>query len=189
MLSAVSSRYAQRSGGRGDGADSGIDPTQATEQLRQVAAMIATSDDLRGALLTPAVSPSRKRAVMAKLTTPLNIHPKIRNFLYVVIDHRRVHEIPSIAEAFEVLIDEYLGLRSRRCFERESVDGSPAGRAGSAVVADGGEKSETQVYRPIRRWWQGLWRASVRRSTTVVYGDNWKGCGQRSYIKGSGSRT
>ena len=58
------------------------------------------------ALLSPAVSPSRKRAVVAKL---IDVHAKIRNFLYVVIDHRRVHELPSIVEAFEFLIDEHLG--------------------------------------------------------------------------------
>lgn len=85
---------------------SGIDAETATEQLRQVAALIATSSDLKSALLSPAVSPSRKRAVVAKL---INVHPKIRNFIYVVIDHRRVHEIPSIVEAFEFLIDEHLG--------------------------------------------------------------------------------
>jgi F-type H+-transporting ATPase subunit delta len=74
--------------------------------LRQAAAMISASHDLRHALLSPAVSPSRKRAVIAKL---VQVHVKIRNFLYVVIDHRRVHEIPSIVEAFEVLLDEHLG--------------------------------------------------------------------------------
>jgi F-type H+-transporting ATPase subunit delta len=33
----------------------------------------------------------------------------MRNFLYVVIDHRRVHEIPAMVESFEVLLDEHLG--------------------------------------------------------------------------------
>jgi F-type H+-transporting ATPase subunit delta len=106
MLSAVSTRYARALVDVVTEPGSGIDPQTAMEQLRQVAAMVAASDDLRGALLSPAVSPSRKRAVIAKL---INVHVKIRNFLYVVIDHRRVHEIPSIAEAFEVLLDEHLG--------------------------------------------------------------------------------
>jgi F-type H+-transporting ATPase subunit delta len=106
MLSAVATRYARALVDVVTEPGSNIDPQQAMEQLRQVAAMIAASDDLRGALLSPAVSPSRKRAVIAKL---INVHPKVRNFIYVVIDHRRVHEIPSIVEAFEVLLDEQLG--------------------------------------------------------------------------------
>jgi F-type H+-transporting ATPase subunit delta len=88
---------------------SGVDPQQATAQLREVAGMVETSQDLRGALLNPAVSPSRKRAVIAKLLAPLGVSDKIRNFLYVVIDHRRVHEIPSIVEAFERFIDDHSG--------------------------------------------------------------------------------
>ena len=109
MLSAVSSRYARALVEVVTEPGSSINADTATQQLRQVAAMIATSDDLRNALLSPAVSPSRKRAVVAKLTAPMAIHVKIRNFLYVVIDHRRVHEIPSIVEAFEFFIDEHLG--------------------------------------------------------------------------------
>ena len=106
MLSAVSTRYARALVDVVTEPGSGIDPQTAMDQLRQSAAMIAGSDDLRSALLSPAVSPSRKRAIIAKL---VNVHVKIRNFLYVVIDHRRVHEIPSIVEAFEVLLDEHLG--------------------------------------------------------------------------------
>jgi F-type H+-transporting ATPase subunit delta len=106
MLSAVSTRYAKALVDVVTEPGSGLDPQVAMEQLRQVAALISTSDDLRNALLSPAVSPSRKRAVIAKV---VNVHVKIRNFLYVVIDHRRVHEMPSIVEAFEVLLDEHLG--------------------------------------------------------------------------------
>jgi F-type H+-transporting ATPase subunit delta len=109
MLSAVSTRYARALVDVVTEPGSNIEPQIAMDQLRQVAALVSASDDLRGALLSPAVSPSRKRAVIAKLTAPLGIHVKIRNFLYVVIDHRRVHEIPSIVEAFEVLLDEHLG--------------------------------------------------------------------------------
>lgn len=106
MLSAVASRYARALVDVVTEPGAGIDAETAKQQLRQVASLIATSSDLKGALLTPAVSPARKRAVIAKL---IDVHPKIRNFIYVVIDHRRVHEIPSIVEAFELLMDEHLG--------------------------------------------------------------------------------
>ena len=106
MLSAVSTRYAKALVEVVTAPGSGLDPQVALDQLRQVAAVIAESHDLRNALLSPAVSPSRKRGVIAKL---IQADIKIRNFLYVVIDHRRVHELPSIVEAFEVLLDEHLG--------------------------------------------------------------------------------
>jgi F-type H+-transporting ATPase subunit delta len=132
MLSAVSTRYARALVEVVTEPGSGIEPQVALEQLRGVAAMIAGSEDLRNALLSPAVSPSRKRAVVAKL---IDVHAKIRNFLYVVIDHRRVHEIPSMVEAFDVLLDEHLG------FVRAEVS--------SAKALNDGQKSalETQLTR------------------------------------------
>jgi F-type H+-transporting ATPase subunit delta len=46
---------------------------------------------------------------MARLIAPMNLSAQVRNFLFVVIDHRRVHELKSIIEAFENLADERLG--------------------------------------------------------------------------------
>jgi len=109
MLSVVASRYARAVVDVVTAPDSAVDPTAVLEQLRGVEALIAGSADLRNALLSPAVSPSRKRAVMAKLTAELNIARPVRNFLYVIIDHRRVVNFSSIVEAFEALLDERLG--------------------------------------------------------------------------------
>ena len=46
---------------------------------------------------------------MARLIAPMDVSAQVRNFLFVVIDHRRVHEFSSIVEAFETLLDERLG--------------------------------------------------------------------------------
>src|SRR5205807_4927847 len=85
------------------------DPTQVLAQLHSIEELIKSSPELRGALASPAVAPSRKRAVMKRLMDPMNLFPQVRNFVYVVIDHRRVDELGSIIEAFETLMDERLG--------------------------------------------------------------------------------
>ena len=64
---------------------------------------------MRIALLTPAIQNSRKRAVMADLLARIGASPLIRNFIYVVIDHRRIGIIGEIREAFELHLDERLG--------------------------------------------------------------------------------
>ena len=109
MLSAVASRYAKALVDVVLAPGSSVDAAQVLIRLRAVDELISTSSDLRTALLSPAVSPSRKRAVIEKLTAPIGVDRKVRNFLFVVIDHRRVHEFSSIVEAFEVLLDERLG--------------------------------------------------------------------------------
>jgi len=109
MLSALSTRYAKALVDVVTAPGSGVDPAQVLAQLREVYELIAGSASLKGALLSPAVSPSRKRAVMGKLMAPMRVHDKIRNFVFVVVDHRRVGELASIIEGFETLVDERLG--------------------------------------------------------------------------------
>jgi F-type H+-transporting ATPase subunit delta len=109
MLSALSTRYANALVDVVTGPGSGVDPVQVLTQLRAVHELIAGSASLKGALLSPAVSPSRKRAVMGKLMAPMGVHNKVRNFVFVVIDHRRVGDLAAIIEGFETLADERLG--------------------------------------------------------------------------------
>ena len=59
-------------------------------------------------MLTPAIQNSRKRAVLANLLEKTGGSTFIRNFTYVLIDHRRIAIIGEIREAFE-LLDERMG--------------------------------------------------------------------------------
>ncbi len=52
---------------------------------------------------------SRKRAVMARLAQSLEISGVSRNFLLVLIDHRRLAELSGVIAAFEKMVDERLG--------------------------------------------------------------------------------
>ena len=112
MLSVVGTRYAKA---LLEVAAAG-DAQKTLAELKSVEALIGASADLHTALLSPAVSQSRKRAVIARLLDPMGISKAVRNFIFVVIDHRRVNEMAAIVEAFEVLLDERMG------FVRASVE-------------------------------------------------------------------
>jgi F-type H+-transporting ATPase subunit delta len=109
MLSVVSARYARALIEVVTAPGSKVDPNQVLSQLRAVQALIQGSTVLQNALASPAVAPSRKRAVMRRLLEPMGALDNVRNFVYVVIDHRRGHELASIVDAFETLLDEQLG--------------------------------------------------------------------------------
>jgi F-type H+-transporting ATPase subunit delta len=109
MASAVANRYARALVELVLAPRSPLKPEEAAAQLRAVEQMIADSPELRNALLTPAIQTSRKRAVMLRLLDEMGVSPLIRNFVYVVIDHRRIGVIAEIREAFESLADERLG--------------------------------------------------------------------------------
>ncbi len=86
------------------------DPQKVLVDLRGIVSLIDTAPDLKTALLSPAVSQSRKRAVLARLLEPFGGSKAVRNFIFVLIDHRRIDELGSIVEAFEGLLDQRLGL-------------------------------------------------------------------------------
>src|SRR5215470_12751883 len=116
MLSVVGTRYAKAL----LDVVIGQDPQKILGELRSVRDLVSQSQDLHNALLSPAVSPARKRAVMARLIAPLGVSKTVQNFLFVVIDHRRIHDLSSIVEAFDVLLDERLG------FVRANVESAHA---------------------------------------------------------------
>jgi F-type H+-transporting ATPase subunit delta len=110
MVSAVSSRYARALLDVVFAPGTQADPARVLRDLRTVEQVIGQSPELRTALASPAVPPSKKRGVMRRILAPMGLEPRVVNFVYVVIDHRRAAGFTEIVDAFEVLMDERLGL-------------------------------------------------------------------------------
>jgi F-type H+-transporting ATPase subunit delta len=109
MATAVANRYARALADIVMTPGSVLKPEDAVAQVRAVEGLIQESPELRTALLTPAIQNSRKRAVMADLLARIGTSTLIRNFVYVLIDHRRTGVISEIREALELQLDERLG--------------------------------------------------------------------------------
>jgi F-type H+-transporting ATPase subunit delta len=88
---------------------SGVRPQQTIEELRAFDTALRDSHELRTVMLSPAVPPSRKRAVIARIAGQLGFSRVTRNFLYVLTDRRRLDALTEITEQFEILLDERLG--------------------------------------------------------------------------------
>jgi len=110
MSLAVAKQYAQALADLAFAPGSTITAAQVASQLRAVEQISQASAELRTILLSPAVPPARKRSVMARLTEPLGLSRLVRNFLFVVIDRRRIPLLGAIREAFERLVDEREGI-------------------------------------------------------------------------------
>jgi F-type H+-transporting ATPase subunit delta len=106
---ALASHYARALADAVFAPQSGLSPQDAVAQLRSAESLFSTSKDLEHALLSPAVSKSRKKAVILKLAGELKLHRIVQNFLLVVVSHRRTYELKSMRQAFEELVDEKLG--------------------------------------------------------------------------------
>lgn len=91
---------------------SAIAPEVAVAQMSDAVALIDGSPELRGALLSPAVNKAKKAKVISELARQMGAAPVIRNFLSVVISHRRIHELTAMLREFKLIVDERLGIAS-----------------------------------------------------------------------------
>jgi F-type H+-transporting ATPase subunit delta len=82
----------------------------ARKQLADFGAVYGESAELRNFLATPAVTREEKHAVVEKLVARLGASRIIRNFLFIIVDHRRSHLLPEIIETFEHVLRERQGL-------------------------------------------------------------------------------
>ncbi|MGH9628657.1 MAG: ATP synthase F1 subunit delta [Bryobacteraceae bacterium] len=110
MAQAVATRYARALVDSVLDPKSQLEPGQALDELQSLQRMLADSTELRSILLSPAVSGARKRSVVARLAEILPLSRLVRNFMYVLMDRRRIDILDEAAQAFQDILDERLGI-------------------------------------------------------------------------------
>jgi len=86
-----------------------IDAEVARQQLRSIVEAVHESDELRRVWDSPAISPEQKRAVLDAIAKQMGTVKPIRNFMAVLIDHRRIGMLDDIVRQFETELDTQLG--------------------------------------------------------------------------------
>jgi F-type H+-transporting ATPase subunit delta len=109
MPTALANRYANALADVVMSPRSALQPAAAVSELQSFADLLRSSVELHNALATPAVPASRKRAVVNRLGDDMKLSKVTRNFLFVLIDKRRINILPEIAESFDLVVDERLG--------------------------------------------------------------------------------
>jgi F-type H+-transporting ATPase subunit delta len=89
--------------------DSRLDPGRATAGLRRIASLVNESAALRRVWDNPAVPAEQKRGLLDAIVKREGIERYMRNLIAVLIDHRRMHFLPAIADQLEKELDARLG--------------------------------------------------------------------------------
>jgi F-type H+-transporting ATPase subunit delta len=128
-LSAVATRYAHALADVVTASNSPLRADDAIAQLRAFEAVLRSSPALLNALTTPAVPVARKRAVIGRIGYVLELAQITRNFLYVLVDHRRITSLSPIINSLELVAEERQGF----------------GRADVSSAAELGEDQKTAL--------------------------------------------
>jgi F-type H+-transporting ATPase subunit delta len=81
----------------------------AREQLNSFVEAVRESIELRRVWESPAVTSEQKRAVLDAIVGQIGAFKAIRNFMAVLIDHRRISMLDGIVRQFGVELDAQLG--------------------------------------------------------------------------------
>jgi F-type H+-transporting ATPase subunit delta len=110
MSHAVASRFARALADLLTAPGAGVAPHRALEQLQAFETLLDQTPALRQVMRSPAVAAARKHALLARLEQMFGWPRVLRNFLCVLVDHRRTPLVREIRMALENDLDERLGL-------------------------------------------------------------------------------
>jgi len=89
--------------------DMHLDPAQSLREAQSLAGLVAQSKQLREVWETPSITAEQKRAVLDAIVSREGISRAVRNFVAVLIDHRRINFLGAIVKQFELELDRRLG--------------------------------------------------------------------------------
>jgi F-type H+-transporting ATPase subunit delta len=85
------------------------DPDKTLREAQALAELVAESKELRAVWETPSITAEQKRAVLDAIVARQGISKTVRNFIAVLIDHRRISFLAPIVKQFELELNQRLG--------------------------------------------------------------------------------
>lgn len=86
-----------------------MDVPASVRDLNAIVAMTVESEDLKKVWENPSIDMEQKRAVLDHLTAEAGTSKIVRNFVAVLIDHKRIRQLPQIARQFELELNSRMG--------------------------------------------------------------------------------
>ncbi len=101
--------------------DQKLDTQLVREQVRSFVALAHENDSLRKVWENPSIPPEQKRALLDSLVARLGALRPVRNFMAVLIDHHRIHQLDEIVRLFEHEMNERLGFAEAQVTSARSL--------------------------------------------------------------------
>jgi F-type H+-transporting ATPase subunit delta len=120
-----------------------LNPERTVEELEQLAAVIHGSRELRNVLLNPAVGREQKLNLLDAIIQRMGATKHLRNFLAVLIDHRRIGNMGELVDEIKRELDRRMGVaeakvtsvRELTSVERKTLEKQLASITGKTVRA------------------------------------------------------
>jgi len=158
---ALASRYAAAL------ADVSLEQKSGERVKKDLAAFVElffASADLRNFIESPAVGPELKHKVIEELAQRMNLAPAVRNFAFLVVDHRRTEMIREIQQAFETELNARLGIAEAEVTSARELSSAEKEQVKKALERRTGKKIEARFLQD-----ESLVGGAVIRVGSTVY--------------------
>jgi F-type H+-transporting ATPase subunit delta len=123
-------------------AQGAAEPT--VKQLTDFGATFADSAELRNCLASPAVTRDAKHDVIEKIVARLRAGKIIRNFLFLIVDHRRTNALPEIIVTFQEVIRQRQGIAEAEVFSAVELSAAQKRQFAQTLERITGKKIEAK---------------------------------------------
>jgi F-type H+-transporting ATPase subunit delta len=120
------------------------DPDGVKRDLASFVEAFDSSGDLRNVLETPSVGTDLKRKVIAKLAERMNLNSAVRNFLYLIVDHRRTDVLREIQRVFGEEVNARLGVAEAQVTSARALSAEEKRNLTAALERRTGKKIEAR---------------------------------------------
>ncbi len=91
-------------------AEKKLDGAAVQQQMRDFAATLAGSPELREVLLNPSIAEEQKLRILDAIASRIGMFREVRNFIAVIMDHQRLASLDEIMTESDLVADEDSGI-------------------------------------------------------------------------------
>lgn len=146
--------------------DSHLDAAKTLREAQALAELVAGNKQLREVWQTPSIPAEQKRAVLDAIVQREGLSRPVRNFVAVLMDHRRTSFLTAIVKEFELELDQRMGFAEAQITSARELSESERAGLESQVQALVGKKVRARYSRDASL----LGGAVVRVGSTIYDG-------------------
>jgi F-type H+-transporting ATPase subunit delta len=150
--------------------DRRLDAGRAARELYSLAQLVASSKPLREVFEAPSIPPKQKRGLLDAIVAREGVSREVRNFIAVLMDHRRIAFLSAIVKEFEQEMDRRLGFA-----EAEVISARELGESERRALEAQVEKLSGKKVRPRYSRDESLRGGAVVKLGSTIYDGSVKG--------------
>jgi F-type H+-transporting ATPase subunit delta len=110
--------------------------------LDSLTQMMETSKDFRELLINPVFTKEDKKKIAGQVLQKMDVDRMVTNFINVLIDRKRMDQLPGIDEAYRTYVDDINGITRGEVTSAEPLDEEELGRVTAALSQISGKQVE-----------------------------------------------